>query len=392
MSGNGSFWFDTLDEPSAIERSDALPSEVDVAIIGAGYTGLWTAYYLKEKDPLLDIAVFEANTVGFGASGRNGGWCMGLAWGIDGMLADEKRRDAGVRLLRAMHDTVDEVGRVSQREGIECHFAKGGTLEVAIVPFHVKDMQEDMAHHHQLGFSEDDYRWLPAEEARERVGMTPNYGATYTPHCAVLHPARLVKGLGRVVRAKGVKIHEATPVTEMASGYVDTDKGRVSAAKIIRATEGYTESIKGQERQLLPLYSMMVATEPLPDHVWAEIGLANRETFGDSRRVTIYGQKTDDGRLAFGGRAGYYFGSKRRGIIPPDDPMVQNVEPQNFSSFAGLQSLPRLGRPDGCAAPLATIGGIRSSNRAGSRRWLYRGRGCGLKSCGPHSLRSCART
>ncbi|HBM88199.1 MAG TPA: hypothetical protein DD437_06635, partial [Rhodobiaceae bacterium] len=142
LNDNGSFWFDTLDTPSTIAEAPSLPEKVDVAIIGAGYTGLWTAYYLKEKDPSLEIAVFEANTVGFGASGRNGGWCMGLAWGIDGMLAEEKRRDAGVRLLRAMHDTVDEVGRISQREGIECHFAKGGTLEVAIAPFHVKGMQD----------------------------------------------------------------------------------------------------------------------------------------------------------------------------------------------------------------------------------------------------------
>lgn len=334
---NGSFWFDSLDTPSTIAATDELPTNVDVAIIGAGYTGLWTAYYLKEKDPSLDIAVFEANTVGFGASGRNGGWCMGLAWGIEGMLMDDKWRDAGVRLLRAMHDTVDEVGRISQREGIECHFAKGGTLEVAIAPFHVKDMREHMAHLQGLGFTEEDYRWLPADEAQKRVGMTPNHGATYTPHCAVIHPARLVKGLGRVVRTKGVKIYEGTPVIEMASGYVDTHKGRVAASKIIRATEGYTESIKGQERQMLPLYSMMVATEPLPDHVWDEIGLASRETFGDSRRVTIYGQKTDDGRLAFGGRAGYYFGSKRRGVIPPDDPMVQNVEATLRKIFPVLQ-------------------------------------------------------
>lgn len=385
MSSNGSFWFDTLPEPSVIERSDALPAEVDVAIIGAGYTGLWTAYYLIEKDPSLNIAIFEANTVGFGASGRNGGWCMGLAWGIEGMLASESKREAGVRLLRAMHDTVDEVGRISQRENIECHFAKGGTLEVAIAPFHVKTMQEQMSHFHELGFSEDDYRWLPPADAQKRIGMTPNHGATFTPHCAVIHPARLVKGLGRVVQQKGVKIYEGTPVTEMVPGRIETNRGGVKARKIIRATEGYTDSIKGQERQVLPLYSMMVATEPLPDHVWDEIGLADRETFGDSRRITIYGQKTDDGRLAFGGRAGYYFGSKRRGIIPPDDPMVARVEENLRSLFpilkdhqvthgwGGLMGVPRHWRPSVAFDQATGIGhaggytgeGVAASNLAG---------------------------
>ena len=323
---NGSFWFDSLDAPPAAEPPPSLPDQVDVAIIGAGYTGLWTAYYLKAQQPDLDIAVFEATTVGFGASGRNGGWCMGLAWGIDEMLGDPDRQQAGIDLLNAMHATVDEVGRVSQAENIDCHYAKGGTLTVATLPFRAADLRARVERFHALGYGEEDYVWLPEMEARRRIGARRNFGAAYTSHCAAIHPARLARGLGEVVRGKGVRIFELTPVLDLEPGQVRTDRGVVKADVVLRATEGYTESLPSQSRRIMPLYSMMVATEPLPETAWQEIGLARRETFGDGRRVTIYGQRTLDDRLAFGGRAGYYFGSERKAVIDPRDPLLDNVE------------------------------------------------------------------
>ena len=203
---NGSYWFDSLDALPAPVEPTQLPDSVDVAIIGAGYTGLWTAYYLKRQAPELNVAVFEAVTVGFGASGRNGGWCMGLAWGIEGMLAQEGQKARGLELLRAMHDTVDEVGRVCQAENIDCHYAKGGTLTVATRPFAVEHARQRVQRMHVLGFSDDDYCWLDADEARQRIGCTRNHGAAYTSHCAAIHPARLVRGLADAVRARGVAV------------------------------------------------------------------------------------------------------------------------------------------------------------------------------------------
>ena len=224
---------------------------------------------------------------------------MGLAWGIDEMLLDPDRAQAGLALLRAMHDTVDEVGRVCQAENVDCHYAKGGTLTVATLPFRVAEMQARVARFHSLGFSEADYAWLPEAEARERIGSRLNCGAAYTSHCAAIHPARLARGLGDTVRGKGVRIFELSPVLDLEAGQVRTPHGTVRADVVLRATEGYTDSLPSQSRQLMPLYSMMVATEPLPPSVWDEIGLARRETFGDGRRVTIYGQRTLDDRLAF---------------------------------------------------------------------------------------------
>lgn len=354
---NGSYWFASLDELKQPEAPDQLPAQVDVAIIGAGFTGLWTAYYLNQTNPNLDVAVFEANTVGFGASGRNGGWCMGWAMGIEDMIRQPDKVSQGMAIARAMEDTVDEIGRVCQGENIDCHFAKGGTLTVATKQFEVEKMQAQLDVYRQAGFSEDDFIWLDESESRQRLNMTPNFGAVYTPHCASIHPARLVRGLGDVLRRKGLKVFEQTPVTRFQKGRLYTTRGNVDSRIILRATEGYTDTIKGEARKLLPLYSMMVATEPLPDALWKEIGLTQRETFCDNRRMTIYGQRTLDNRFAFGGRGGYFFGSKIKPVIPSDDPELDKVESTLRGLFpmlegykvtnrwGGLMGVPRHRRP-----------------------------------------------
>ena len=126
---NGSLWFDGLDAAPRVTPGE-LPPRTDVAIVGAGYTGLWSAYYLKRAEPSLTITIFEAEVAGFGASGRNGGWCIGDAWGTAALLDDPETRSRGVALKRALFDTVDEVGRVSQAEDIDCHYARGGTLRL----------------------------------------------------------------------------------------------------------------------------------------------------------------------------------------------------------------------------------------------------------------------
>ena len=204
MTHNGSYWFDSLEAPYAQAAPMPLPAAVDVAIIGGGYTGLWTAHYLNELNPSLKIAVLEAETFGFGASGRNGGWCMGTAHGVDALLAQPESRGAGLTLARAMQATVDEIGQVAKSLGIDCHFKKGGNLTVATQAFQVPQLQAELEHLRELGFSEDDYVWLPAGEAQQRVQMQHNYGALFTPHCAAIHPARLVRGLAASLAARGV--------------------------------------------------------------------------------------------------------------------------------------------------------------------------------------------
>ena len=323
---NGSFWFDSLGEFISPQTPDRLPDQLDVAIVGAGFTGLWTAYYLKKYQPDLRIGVFEAAHVGFGASGRNGGWCMGIAEGISSMLEHPRGQAEGIKLLRAMQDTVGEIGRVCQAENIDCHFAKGGTITIARYPHEVAEMKEAIEHKHALGFSENDFAWLEPEEAKARLSAVPNLGASYTSHCAAIHPARLVRGLGDVARSKDVAIFENTPVERIDPHILRTAHGQVHADSILRATEGYTSSISGQSRTLMPLYTHMIATEPLSEELWRQIGLKNRETFDDWRHLTIYGQRTLDDRLAFGGCLEYYFGSKILPALPQSHPNFAKVE------------------------------------------------------------------
>jgi glycine/D-amino acid oxidase-like deaminating enzyme len=306
-----SFWHDTVDDDLAPRPALGGDLDVDVAIVGAGYTGLWTAYYLRQHDPSVRVAVIEREIAGFGASGRNGGWCSALFAGSRAMSAHAHGRDAAVALERALFATVDEIGRVVVVEGIDCHWAKGGTIQVATKPAHVARLERELAEHRAWGFGDDDYAWLPPEDAQKRIGTSPNLGAIYTPHCAAIHPARLVRGLARVVERAGARIYEQTEAFELQPGAVRTAHGTVRAEVVVRATEAFTTQLAGLDRTFVPVYSLMIATEPLPDEFWAGAGLACRETFSDGRHLLIYGQRTADGRFAFGGRgAPYHYGSR----------------------------------------------------------------------------------
>jgi glycine/D-amino acid oxidase-like deaminating enzyme len=283
---NLSMWHATMSDEEWGPGRPALGGDldVDVAIVGAGYTGLWTAYYLLQRQPTLKVVVLEANVVGFGASGRNGGWCSALLpMGLDAVAA-ESSRDAAVRLQRVMHDAVDEVGRVVAVEGIECDYQRGGYVSLARSSVQLDRSRAHIDHLRSYGFTEDEYRLLGRAEAAALCGATKVEGGTYTPHCAAIHPARLARGLGRTVERLGATIYEHTPVLDITPGHA---------------------------RTLVPIYSLMVATEPLPDDFWQETGLHGRATFNDGRHMIIYGQRTADNRFAFGGRgAPYHFGSK----------------------------------------------------------------------------------
>ncbi|MEV4410908.1 FAD-binding oxidoreductase [Catellatospora sp. NPDC049609] len=313
-----SLWSDTAGAVTASARG-ALPGDldVDVAIVGAGYTGLWTAYYLRRADPGLRIAVVEAEHVGFGASGRNGGWCSGLLPVPLPKLEKRHGRAAAIAFQQAMIDTVDEVGRVAAAEGVDCHWAKGGALGLARTGAQWRAAREEAALAASYGF---DLHLLDRAAALDRCGATRVHGATWSPHCAAVHPLRLVRGLAATVERRGVAIFERTRVLELVprgagdhGPLLRTERGTVRAGVVVRATEGYTPTLPGHRRDLVPIYSLMIATEPLPKAFWDEAGLDRRETFTDHRRLVIYGQRTADDRLAFGGRgAPYHFGSTVR--------------------------------------------------------------------------------
>src|SRR5260370_2410031 len=251
-----SLWLDTV--PGSLAPGDPLPGDlaVDVAIAGGGLTGLWTAYYLASAQPGLRIAVCEAEIAGFGASGRNGGWCSALFPVSLAKLTRTAGKDAAAAMYRAMQATVDEVGRVVAAEGIDCHWAKGGTVQLARSAAQLDRARDEISQAREFGFGEDDVRLLSADEARGFAAATAVLGGTYTPHCAAIHPARLVRGLAQVVRDRGGQVFERTPLTGIAPRPLRTPNGTVRAEDVIRATEGYTPALPGLHRPAVRWYSL----------------------------------------------------------------------------------------------------------------------------------------
>jgi glycine/D-amino acid oxidase-like deaminating enzyme len=325
-----SLWHDTIfadgTDPLVPRPGLDADTDADVCVVGAGYTGLWTAYYLLAARPELRVVLVEAQIAGFGASGRNGGWCSALFPVSTSGLARRYGRDRAIAMRRAMNDTVAEVGRVAEAEGIDCHFRQGGTVVLARTPVQLRRARAEADEDGRFD-RVDGVELLSPERARSLVGAADVLGGTFSPHCARIHPARLARGLAAAVERRGARVLEQTRATSIGPGRVLTDRGTVRAPLVVRATEAWTATMPGSTRDLIPVYSLMVATEPLPPAFWAQAGLASGETFADHRHLIIYGQRTADDRLAFGGRgAPYHLGSR----IEPDFDRDRRV-------FAGLR-------------------------------------------------------
>ena len=306
-----SLWWDSLTKSVQIRPSLKNDIDVDVAIIGAGYTGLWTAYYLLKKSPNIKIAILESNVAGFGASGRNGGWCSALfPVGLEKM-AQQSSREKAIRMQQIMFETVDEVGNVIRDENIDAEWQKGGSYSIARDKIQLNRAIDEANHFKEWGFEDSDFTFLDENSARSRINASNILGTTFTPHCAAMNPAKLVRSLAEVVESKGAQIYENTKVLNFSKNIVKTNSANVKAKYIVNATEAYRSNLPGLKRSSIPVYSLMIATEPLSEKIWDEIGLKNRETFADYRNLIIYGQRTKDNRFAFGGRgAPYHLGSR----------------------------------------------------------------------------------
>src|SRR6266568_5052386 len=301
-NGEVSYWRQARGIPP---RRPSLPggTEADVCIVGAGYTGLWTAYYLKRADPALRIVVLEASFAGFGASGRNGGWVTATLPGSRARYARHPQGRNGVRELeRHLRDTVDEVARVCAAEGIDAGLVKGGTLTVATSAAQQARLRRRLEQERAWGDDAGIVRYLEKTDLTERLRLTGAVGALYSPHCARVQPADLAAGLAEVVTQAGVRLYEATPVTSMSAGWARTPAGDVRAPYVLRCTEGFTADIPAQHRTLLPMNSSMIVTGPLGDDAWKSIGWDRFETLSDEAHAYIYAQRTADGRIALGGR------------------------------------------------------------------------------------------
>lgn len=298
----------------------------DVVIIGAGFTGLWTAFYLLESDPSLDVVIVESRRAGFGASGRNGGWCSPLLPMSLDKIARTHGTDSAMAARRAMVNTVDEVGRRIEELHIDCGFTLGGSLELLRTPPQRVRADNHIRSLRSLGVPQDEVRLVSGIDLETHIRAERASAAVLETRSAVLDPGRLVRGLVGAVRARGVRIIEGVTALSIQSGRVVTDSGELRAPSVLRATEAFTPNLAGERRSIIPLYSLMIATEPLGADVWSEIGLDSRPSFTDGRRVLVYGQRTVDDRIAFGGRgAPYHFGSRIRPSFDTSDRVANHL-------------------------------------------------------------------
>ncbi len=340
MYRSQSYWLDSL--RGSLEPRPALSGEhtADIVIVGAGYTGLWTAYYLKTHAPHLDIAVLEADIAGFGASGRNGGWCSAYLSGIDHWLENPVSRNSAIELQRHMFAAVDEVGRVSCLENIECDFDKSGHVSAAVNTTQWQREREAVDYWHNLGFSAGDMRLLDAEEVHARAHIHGAIGGAFMPHCAAIQPAALARGLARALVKKGVRLYERSPVLALEGQHAKTPEGNITGGAVLLATEGFTGTIPSLKRRLLPVHSLMIATEPLSEAEIEATGLRRRHTWNDGRHLVTYGQLTRDRRIAFGSRGSYYWGSRIRTQFDKTETLITEVRSALADIFPILKNKP----------------------------------------------------
>ncbi|MDA8316215.1 MAG: FAD-dependent oxidoreductase [Actinomycetota bacterium] len=313
-----SFWYSQLDPTPPRRQHLSGSRRADVCIVGAGYTGLWTAYELLRRQPSLDVVVLEAEVAGFGASGRNGGWVEGMVAGDRQHWAGIGGREGAARMAQAIQDAVDEIGRVVAVESIDCGFRKGGSLKVAQTELEVRRLRAELEEDRVWGLGPDDVALLDRDGAASRIAVDGVLAATYTPHCARVQPAALAVGLAGAGERAGAVIYESTPVTRIDPGIAHTPFGDVRASFVVRATEGYTVSLEGQRRAMLPLTSCVIATEPLGPEVWEQLGWSGAETMWDARRRYVYLQRSPDDRIVIGGRGvPYRFASRTDAEGPP---------------------------------------------------------------------------
>lgn len=296
----------------------------DVAIVGAGYTGLWTAYYLKRARPDLVVRVIDKHFAGYGASGRNGGWLTGgFAW--DPARYAATHGEAAARdFVAAMGATVPEVLRAARAEGIEADIHETDELMVATTAPQLARLRAEIAERAAWG---ENVQFIGAAETTARIAIPGALGALFYPGVARVQPAKLVQGLAQAVERLGVHIHERTTVTAIRPGRLETDRGAVTAPVILRCTEGFTATLPGEKRTMLPLNSAQIVTEPLSDEIWGRIGWTGAELLGSAGHLYAYCQRTADGRIALGGRGlPYRFGSRidRDGV--PDAVTVARLQ------------------------------------------------------------------
>lgn len=313
---------------SRVDRQGFSLGSRDVVIIGGGFSGLWTAYWILRNDPHREVTILESRRIGHGASGRNGGWLSALLPVSLTDLAVLIGESNVERTQTTMFAAVSEIVDLCRILDIDIDAAHGGSVALIRNAAQEQRARDEVSDYERFGFA-DHVQWQNRSETRRRVLV--DHESLFRPDCAVVQPRALVDGLARHLDQRGVEIVENCHVESFGVGRVDVESGSVSAATVIDCREAY--GARDSKRRLVPIHSSMIATPPLPPETWDDIGLAGREALTDHRRQIVYAQRTADDRLAFGGRGvGYSYGSR----IPPSSDFDDGVHRQLFESMTEL--------------------------------------------------------
>jgi glycine/D-amino acid oxidase-like deaminating enzyme len=291
---NSSLWQgkQNINYRKPISKNDSF----DVVIIGAGFSGLWSAFHLKQFQPNLKIAVLEKEYVGFGASGRNGGWASAEYPTSSNRLIKENGLESYKNLRTAITKSIDEIGEIAKSNNWQIDYAKGGALVFARGNAQLSRISKEIDEEHQL---------LNKSQTTDLLNIPSALGSVFTPHCAALNPFKLVRALADHLEKLGVMIYEQSSVSEIRDKQVEVNGFNVNCTFSIRATEAFTPR-KWMGNRQIPIYSLMVATEPLSNEVVKEIRNTQRATFQEACHLITYAQITGDNRLALGGRGVRY--------------------------------------------------------------------------------------
>ena len=309
-----SFWLSsTVDDDLKPRPALSHNVTVDVAILGGGFSGLWTAYYLLRDNPGIEVAIVEKEISGFGASGRNGGWCSPRFPVEASALERRFGADRARATILALHDAVEEIGRVTEQERIDAHYRNTGLLSLARGARQLPAVHAAYRNYERLGLGSHN-RLLDAQQAYALVHATNVAGGMLTSVGATVHPGNLARGLARAVERLGGVIYEQSEVTSLKLGnhaHLATHAGSVRARKaIVAAGEAYLTRLSPFQRSLLPMSSMIVLTAPLTEQQWSQIGWQGGQSLSSQSNIKNYLTRTLDGRILYGSRgAPYHFGS-----------------------------------------------------------------------------------
>ncbi|UIP57619.1 NAD(P)/FAD-dependent oxidoreductase [Agromyces marinus] len=339
------FWIDDLADEAKRPRPRLEGTRsADLAVVGGGYTGLWTAVLAKRANPDLHVVLIEAKRIGWAASGRNGGFCeASLTHGRENGLS--RWPDEIDELDRLGLANLDAIEASEAELGIDFEFERNGALDVAIEPHQVEWLHEAAADAASRG--DDTVKLLDEHQVRAEVDSPTYLGAIWnTRTSAILHPAKLAAELARVAEEAGVEIFEDSPVTRLdtpgSTGAVQvvTDRGRVDATRAVLATNVFPALLKRNRLMTVPVYDYVLMTEPLTDEQRASIGWANRQGIGDMANQFHYSRMTRDGRILYGGYdAIYHFGGRIRDEYEDRPESFRKLASHFFTTYPQLEGL-----------------------------------------------------